>query len=121
MDTKIKRTTSLLSTPEKGGEQKKNRMLSDSICEFNYTVESVAGNDNVDNDVLDTNTLLAQTIQESIQKSLAVEMKKMVESIISGVVDGFKKIIDTLESENKTLRNENSMLRDRVVEIKKHC
>ena len=93
MATKTKRTISLLSNPEQGGEQKKNRMLSDSICEFNYTVESVADDDNVDNVVLDTNTLLAisQTVQESIQKSLAVEMKKMVESIISGVVDGLTK------------------------------
>ncbi|KAH3839902.1 hypothetical protein DPMN_113342 [Dreissena polymorpha] len=78
MATKTKRTISLLSNPEQGSEQRNNRMLSDSNGEFNTTVESVAGNDNVDNVVLDTNTLLAisQSVHESSQKSLAVEMKK---------------------------------------------
>ncbi|KAH3720023.1 hypothetical protein DPMN_062913 [Dreissena polymorpha] len=78
MATKTKRTLSLLSNPEQGGEQKKNRKLLDSNCEFNYTVERVADNDNVDNVVLDTSTLLSisQTVQESIQKSLIVEMNK---------------------------------------------
>ncbi|KAH3798963.1 hypothetical protein DPMN_152567 [Dreissena polymorpha] len=74
-------TISLLSTPEQGGEQKKNRTSNNSNCEFNYSVESMAGNENVDNVVLDKDTLMAisQTLQDN-QKSLAVEMKRRVDS-----------------------------------------
>ncbi|KAH3719994.1 hypothetical protein DPMN_062881 [Dreissena polymorpha] len=117
MATKTKRTISLLSNPEQGGEQKKHRMLSDSNCEFNYTVESEADIENVDTVVLDTNTLLAnsQTVQESIQKSLAVEMNKMVESIISGVVDGLTKELTSWKMKTKHSVMRNAC--DPVVEI----
>lgn len=119
--TKTKRTISLLSTPEEGGEPKKNRFASDSSCDFdfNYTYESMAEKENVNSIILDDKSMMiiAQTVQETVQKSLSEQLKNMVEIIINGVVDGLSKRIESLENENKYLRQENNLLKDRIASI----
>ena len=56
--TKTKRTISVLSTPEQGGDPKKNRLNSVSSSEFNYTFDNMAETEKVDVN-LDDKTVLA--------------------------------------------------------------
>ncbi|KAH3774302.1 hypothetical protein DPMN_175681 [Dreissena polymorpha] len=120
-NTAVKRTISVLSTPEDQGEQKKNRVASVGVssCEFNYTFDSMADFENPTNVVLDDNTMKAikQTVQEAINTVLSTQMKSMIETIITGVVDGLSKRIECLELENNSLKNENGILKDRMVKI----
>ncbi|KAH3738745.1 hypothetical protein DPMN_045388 [Dreissena polymorpha] len=111
---KTKRTLSVLSTPEDQGEQKKNRIKSNSSCDFNYTFENMAETENFGNVTLDDNTIRAikQTVQDAINNAISTQMQTMIETIITGVVDGLSKRIECLENENLKLKNENRILND---------
>ncbi|KAH3769725.1 hypothetical protein DPMN_171000 [Dreissena polymorpha] len=71
------------------------------------------------NAVLDDTTMKAikLTAQEAINNILSIQIKSMIETIITGVVDGLSKRIECLELENKSLKSENRILTERLVKV----
>ncbi|XP_052241446.1 uncharacterized protein LOC127851662 [Dreissena polymorpha] len=115
---KTKRTISVLSTPEQGGDQKKNRFDSGSGCDFNYTFDNMAEIEKAEVN-LDEKTMnsIIKAVKESVQASFSNQMQSMLESIAAGVVERLSNRIECLENDNQVLRNENNMLRDRVTDL----
>ncbi|KAH3775355.1 hypothetical protein DPMN_176756 [Dreissena polymorpha] len=118
---KTKGTISLLSTPEDQVEHNKNRVASASVsdCDFNYTFESMAEVEHPGNVVLDDTNMKAIKIivQEAINNVLSIQIKSMIETIITRVVDGLSKSIECIELENKSLKSENRILTERLVKV----
>ncbi|KAH3834744.1 hypothetical protein DPMN_108079 [Dreissena polymorpha] len=113
--SKTKRTISVLSTQEQGGDLKKNRINSGSSCDFNYTFDNMAEIEKVDVNLEEiTMILIIKAVKDSIPSSFSNQMQSMVESITAGVVDKLSNRIECIETDNQALRNENKMLRDRV-------
>ncbi|KAH3752365.1 hypothetical protein DPMN_186982 [Dreissena polymorpha] len=75
-----KRAISVLSTPEQGGDLKKNRLASGSSADFNYTFESMDDAEKADFKFDDKAIqAIVKAVEDSIESSLSMKMKSMVE------------------------------------------
>ncbi|KAH3693799.1 hypothetical protein DPMN_081237 [Dreissena polymorpha] len=87
---KTKRTIFVLSTPEQGGDLKKNRLASGSSADLNYTFESMDDAEKVDFK-LDDKAIQAivKAVEDSIESSLSMKMKSMLSRSFLGLLTDY--------------------------------
>lgn len=110
-----------LSSPEELVLPKKCKSLLESSVTFESSdlPDSILMAEAMTNISLDASTIqaIALALKDTIQSNLQVMIDASIKPIVDGVVHGLQIRIDTLELDNKALKDQNTKLLDRVVEL----
>ncbi|KAH3839372.1 hypothetical protein DPMN_112801 [Dreissena polymorpha] len=115
--TSSTRSCYVLSTPDTVSDQKRNRILSDSIAEeFQYTIDTMPLDAPIDKELVET---IPSAVKQSVTANIKTILKGMIDSIVDGVVSSLRTRITLVEETNEILRKGNKLLKDRVSKLVK--
>ncbi|KAH3770416.1 hypothetical protein DPMN_171703 [Dreissena polymorpha] len=116
--TSTKRSCSVLSTLDTVGDQKRNRILSDSIAEeYQYTIDTMPLDAPIDKELVET---ISSAVKQSVTEKMETILKELIDSTVDGVVSSLRTRITLVEETNEILHKENKLLTYHVSELQKN-